>query len=382
MARRPHSSRPAPAKAGDKVQIKDFLYDPEAISVAVGTKITFTNEDGAPHTATSGPSPTADGVFETGTLKKGQSKSVTVTKAGTFAYYCAIHPFMKGHGDRQMSLAPANALRYLGALATLVVGAVHLQQYADFISDVPTIGVLFLLNGLGAGVVAILLATRRAPLGALGGIAVSAGALVSVLISMTDGGLFDYTEPTFRSAVVIAIAAEVVARRPAARIPRHPAPGDPQAGGLDRTPTRRRLIRTPPPAAVAARSPNELPELHSARRQRAQRRGCRPKTNHLFDTIDRRTARDGENASRVRRDDGGGARPMGARGYASIDASAAGTTNAENSVENVATVAATAEVLARSSTGGAEQPAGKIDAVASLRTSARRRRRRRTTTSW
>ncbi|MEJ7786002.1 MAG: hypothetical protein WKF96_14445 [Solirubrobacteraceae bacterium] len=110
-----------------------------------------------------------------------------------------------------MSPAPATALRYLGAIATLVVGAVHVQQYADFISDVPTIGVLFLLNGLAAGVVAILLATRRAPLGALGGIALSAGALVSVLISMTDGGLFDYTEPTFRSAVVIAIVAEAAA---------------------------------------------------------------------------------------------------------------------------------------------------------------------------
>ena len=85
-----------PAKAGDKVQIKDFLYDPEPLSVAVGTKITFTNQDSAPHTATSGPSPTADGVFETGTLKKGQSKRITVIKAGTFAYYCAIHPFMKG----------------------------------------------------------------------------------------------------------------------------------------------------------------------------------------------------------------------------------------------------------------------------------------------
>jgi len=105
----------------------------------------------------------------------------------------------------------ADVLRYLGALATLVVGAVHLQQYADFISDVPTIGVLFLLNGLGAGVVAILLATRQAPLGALGGIVVSAGALVSLAISMTDNGLFDYTEPALRSAVVIAIAAEAAA---------------------------------------------------------------------------------------------------------------------------------------------------------------------------
>ena len=102
-------------------------------------------------------------------------------------------------------------LRYLGALATIVVGAVHLQQYADFIADVPTIGVLFALNGLAAGVVTILLATRRAALGAVAAVALSAGALVAVLISMTDTGLFDYTEPTFRTAVVIAVVAEVAA---------------------------------------------------------------------------------------------------------------------------------------------------------------------------
>jgi multisubunit Na+/H+ antiporter MnhB subunit len=108
-------------------------------------------------------------------------------------------------------LTATDTLRHLGAIAVLVVGAVHLQQYADFIADVPTIGVLFLLNGLGAGVVAIMLATRRAPLGALAGILVCAGALVSVLISMTDTGLFDYTEPAFRPAVVVAMAAEAAA---------------------------------------------------------------------------------------------------------------------------------------------------------------------------
>jgi hypothetical protein len=107
--------------------------------------------------------------------------------------------------------ASADVLRYLGAVATLVVGSVHLQQYADFISDVPTIGVLFLLNGAGAGVVAILLTTRYAPLAALTGIALSGGALVSIAISMSDHGLFDYTEPTLRTAVVIAIAAEAAA---------------------------------------------------------------------------------------------------------------------------------------------------------------------------
>jgi len=87
---------PAGAPAGgDTVQISDFLYKADQLTVAVGTKVTFTNEDSAPHTATSGQSPTGDGVFETGTLKKGQSKAVKLTKAGTFAYFCAIHPFMK-----------------------------------------------------------------------------------------------------------------------------------------------------------------------------------------------------------------------------------------------------------------------------------------------
>ena len=110
-----------------------------------------------------------------------------------------------------MRTASADTLRLLGALATIVVGAVHLQQYADFIADVPTIGVLFLLNGLGAGVLAVMLVTRRAVLGALGAVALSGAALVSLVISMSDGGLFDYTEPAFRSAVVVSVVAEVAA---------------------------------------------------------------------------------------------------------------------------------------------------------------------------
>ena len=88
----PQTAAPA---SGATVPISDFLYKPEQLSVAVGTKVTFTNEDNAPHTATSGQSPTADGVFDTGNLKKGESKAVKLAKAGTFAYYCAIHPFMK-----------------------------------------------------------------------------------------------------------------------------------------------------------------------------------------------------------------------------------------------------------------------------------------------
>jgi hypothetical protein len=110
-----------------------------------------------------------------------------------------------------MTVMPSDALRYLGALATIVVGAVHLQQYADFIHDVPTIGVLFLLNGAGAGAIAVLLASRRARLAAVGGIALSLGAIVSIAISMTAHGLFGYTEPAFRAPVTLAVAAEAAA---------------------------------------------------------------------------------------------------------------------------------------------------------------------------
>ncbi len=110
-----------------------------------------------------------------------------------------------------MSVRTADALRRLGALATILVGAVHLQQYADFIHDVPTIGVLFLLNGAGAGAVAIVLATRRATLGAIGGIALSAAAIVSIAIAMTGEGLFGYAEPAITAPVALAVAAEAAA---------------------------------------------------------------------------------------------------------------------------------------------------------------------------
>jgi plastocyanin len=90
------TSKPGAAPAAvDHVQIKDFKYAPATITVALGTTITWTNRDSAPHTATSGDSPNADGVFESGTIKKAASKTVTASKRGTFTYYCAFHPFMK-----------------------------------------------------------------------------------------------------------------------------------------------------------------------------------------------------------------------------------------------------------------------------------------------
>lgn len=82
----------APAMAADHaVKILNFKFDPPTIEVAAGDTITFTNEDAAPHTATAN-----DDSFDTGTLNKGESATVTIAAAGTFDYICALHPMMKG----------------------------------------------------------------------------------------------------------------------------------------------------------------------------------------------------------------------------------------------------------------------------------------------
>lgn len=108
--------------------------------------------------------------------------------------------------------AESPVLRLLGGALVLVVGAVHVQQYASFIKDVPTVGVLFMLNGLGAGVICVILSTRLRLIGALAGIGLCAGALISIAVARyASTGLFNYREPTIRGPVAIAVVAEIAA---------------------------------------------------------------------------------------------------------------------------------------------------------------------------
>ena len=60
------------------------------MTVAVGGTVTWTNDHDQPHTAT------ASGVFDTGSLAPGESKTITFDKPGTYNYICSFHPFMKG----------------------------------------------------------------------------------------------------------------------------------------------------------------------------------------------------------------------------------------------------------------------------------------------
>jgi plastocyanin len=73
-----------------RITISDYAYQPAKITVASGASITFSNRDQTPHTATT---PTG---LDTGSIKSGQSKTITVSKPGTYPYYCQFHAFMHG----------------------------------------------------------------------------------------------------------------------------------------------------------------------------------------------------------------------------------------------------------------------------------------------
>jgi predicted lipoprotein with Yx(FWY)xxD motif/plastocyanin len=71
------------------VEIKGFAYNPATVEVAVGTTVTWTNNDSTAHTVTAD-----DGSFQSGTLDPGKSFSFTFTKAGSVSYHCEFHPNM------------------------------------------------------------------------------------------------------------------------------------------------------------------------------------------------------------------------------------------------------------------------------------------------
>lgn len=72
-----------------KMDISGFKFSKNPITIKVGTKITWTNQDSAPHTATADNSS-----WGSGTLQKGQSFSFTFNKAGQVSYHCEVHPNM------------------------------------------------------------------------------------------------------------------------------------------------------------------------------------------------------------------------------------------------------------------------------------------------
>jgi plastocyanin len=78
--------------AGAAVEIEGFCYEPTVLRIEPGQSVRWTNRDGAPHTVSG-----ANFVWGDFTqLNEGESISFIFREAGTYPYYCALHPAMVG----------------------------------------------------------------------------------------------------------------------------------------------------------------------------------------------------------------------------------------------------------------------------------------------
>jgi plastocyanin len=79
------------ARAEDiEVKIDNFTFAPQQLTVKAGTTVTWINEDDIPHTVVS------TGHFRSKPLDTGDKFTFTFTTAGSFQYFCGLHPHMQG----------------------------------------------------------------------------------------------------------------------------------------------------------------------------------------------------------------------------------------------------------------------------------------------
>jgi plastocyanin len=80
-----------PSGSSADVKIDNFSFGPQTLTVSVGTTVVWTNRDDIPHTVVS-----TDGVFKSKVRDTDEKFSYTFTKAGTYPYFCSVHPKMTG----------------------------------------------------------------------------------------------------------------------------------------------------------------------------------------------------------------------------------------------------------------------------------------------
>src|SRR5690242_12790165 len=80
------------ARAADvTVKIENFTFEPQKVTVPVGTTVLFENADDIPHLVAA-----SDGSFRSKALDTGDTYALKVEKPGELAYFCALHPHMQG----------------------------------------------------------------------------------------------------------------------------------------------------------------------------------------------------------------------------------------------------------------------------------------------
>lgn len=82
------AAAPAARAAGQHVMIQNYAYSPASLSVRAGETVTWTNHDEAKHDV-------VGSGFRSPLLAKGESWSYTFPTAGSYSYYCSLHPDMR-----------------------------------------------------------------------------------------------------------------------------------------------------------------------------------------------------------------------------------------------------------------------------------------------
>jgi amicyanin len=91
-----------PAFAADaEVMIDNFTFSPQTLTVRAGAKVTWTNRDDIPHTVAS-----TTKAFKSPALDTDDSYSFTFTTAGSYEYFCSLHPHMTGTVVVEPAAAP------------------------------------------------------------------------------------------------------------------------------------------------------------------------------------------------------------------------------------------------------------------------------------
>jgi len=85
------SGDPSTSAATATVHIKNFAFVPATLTVSAGSVVRFVNDDGEAHTVTAD-----DRSFDSSGLDGGNAWTYRFAKPGKYAYFCALHPYMKG----------------------------------------------------------------------------------------------------------------------------------------------------------------------------------------------------------------------------------------------------------------------------------------------
>lgn len=86
------ASEPGSSSGKYQIKIDNFSFAPATLTVPAGTSVTWVNQDDVPHTILSSEGKT----LKSPVLDTDEKFYFTFTKAGTYPYYCSIHPRMAG----------------------------------------------------------------------------------------------------------------------------------------------------------------------------------------------------------------------------------------------------------------------------------------------